>query len=341
MTNNTVSAYNFEAAKAEYRAFCEAGNHDIQVFALPWYLDAVCDNPDDWRVILYKEGNKVVAAFPFSYTKNKSGWWTIQNPWQSKRLGFWIDYSGKTQGHKKEAFENEVVQFVIDNLPLFDVFHIDFDARFTNWRVFYNNGFSQQTSYSYVVRKEQMEGDYYSTIAKHKKKDIKTLQSLLVIDEIDNFDDYWSFFEKSYELRGRTSSYTRDQAERLITAAQGHGAIKIYAAKNQEGQITGVSVIFFDSRRSYCMFGTFDPTIKISPRVLLTYQSILDMTGKGLDYDFEGSMIPGVAQYDMEFNPEREPYFNITKQSDRVKLKTSFIQLTSLLKKKILGKQNS
>ena len=37
--------YDFEQAKAEYRAFCENGNHDIQIFAQPWYLDAVCDSP--------------------------------------------------------------------------------------------------------------------------------------------------------------------------------------------------------------------------------------------------------------------------------------------------------
>lgn len=330
--------YDFDKAKSEYRQFCEDKTHKIQLFAQPWYLDAVCANPDDWRVIIYKSNNKIIATFPFSYTKNKSGWWEINNPWQAKRLGLWVDFTGIQTSHKREALENEVVQYIIDNLPPYDVFKIDFDSRFTNWRVFYNNGFSQQTFYSYVVKKEQLESDYLSTIAKNRKKDIKTLSSTLDIESEKDFNVFWAFFEESYRLRGRTLSYKKQQIEQLINAAIAHNSAKLYIARSKgDGNILGVTAILYDSRRSYDMFCTFDPREKISPRILLTYQSLLEMTEKGLDYDFEGSMIPGVAHYYFQFNPELEPYFCITKMSDRAKMKLYFLQLLSLLRKKIFG----
>lgn len=88
--NNLPSAesgYDFTRAKAEYRAFCGAGDHNLPVFARPWYLDAVCASTEDWRVILYKENDRIRAAFPFAYTKGKYGLRRIHNPWQAARLG--------------------------------------------------------------------------------------------------------------------------------------------------------------------------------------------------------------------------------------------------------------
>lgn len=110
--SNIIQSYDFEQAKVEYRAFCEAGNHDIQIFALPWYLDAVCDSPDDWRVILYKENDVIRATFPFAYTKGKYGLWHIYNPWMAPRLGIWINYyQDNLRESRKEAYENKITAY--------------------------------------------------------------------------------------------------------------------------------------------------------------------------------------------------------------------------------------
>lgn len=338
MKNKTESTYNFDVAKAEYRAFCEAGKHDIQVFAQPWYLDAVCGNPDDWRVILYKEGDNIVAAFPFSYTQNKTGWWEIKNPWQAKRLGIWMAYGDKNTNYKREVFENKVVKYIIENLPYFDYFQIEFDSRFKNWRVFYDNGFSQVSLYSYVLKIEQSEQDFLSSIKKQNKRDIATLRGITSVELSTSFEEYWTFFEKSYILRNKTISYSKKQIQRLVESVMNHNAGNIFFVRNQEGTIIGGTIVFYDVNRTFCMFISYDPGFKPSPSVLLSYNSIIDSWGSDRDYDFEGSMDSGIAQYYAGFNAELEPYFRITKLSDKAKLKSSFMQTVSLLKKKLFGK---
>lgn len=329
---SSVNSYDFNLAKREYRQFCEQGEHNIQLFALPWYLDAVCDNIDDWKVIVYKENNKILAAFPFLYSKSTSGFWEIKNPWQAKRLGIWMDYGNNKTNYKREIFENKVVKYVLDNLPYFDVFQIDFDARFKNWRVFYENGFSQQTFYSYVVRKEQLDDSYISTIKKQNKRDISTLESIVTVEIMDSLEDYWNFFKKTFNLRGRTISYSKSQLIRLLDAAQKNESCQIFVCRDTSGEIVGSTVILFDLLKSYCMFVAFDPNLRLSPTVLLSYKTIIDSGKQGRDYDFEGSMISGIAKYYAGFNAEMEPYFHITKYSDKMMLRLGLKQFFSYAK---------
>ena len=338
-TNTNTNSYDFVAAKKEYREFCEKEQHDIQIFAQPWYLDTVCDSPDDWRVIVYKENGKIVAAFPFQYKKGKHGWWQISNPWQAARLGIWMDYGDRATNSKRETFENTVTEFVIDNLPYFDSFNVSFDARYKNWRKFYENGFSQETRYSYLIPSTQVKVDYLQTISRHKRKAIERAKDIFCVQNstaLENVDDYWDFFIHSYELRNRKPAYSEKKAKRLFqeVLSEKHG--RIYFAKDSEGDTCAECIVFYDSRRYYGMYGTFDPTKTDSARELLTYQAILDCAKDGKNYDFEGSMIPGAAQYGRAFNPELEPYFVISKYSPRMKFYLNTRENLNILKKWIL-----
>lgn len=169
--------YDFETAKKEYREFCESEQNDIQIFAQPWFLDAVCETPDDWKVIIYKENEHIVAAFPFGYKKGKYGLWHIFNPQFTPRLGIWMSYKDRKRESTREAFENTVVEYIIKNLPYFDELKINFDSRFQNWQQFYRNGFSQTTMYSYIMNKEE---DVEAILPSKMRNRIKNQKSFLL-----------------------------------------------------------------------------------------------------------------------------------------------------------------
>ena len=77
--------YDFDKAKEEYRELCR-DNETIQIYIKDWYLDAACQNVEDWKVILVKENGKIMAAFPFQHIKKK-GLWSISNAFQVARGG--------------------------------------------------------------------------------------------------------------------------------------------------------------------------------------------------------------------------------------------------------------
>ena len=55
-------------------------------------------------------------------------------------------------------------------------------------------------------------------------------------------------------------------------------------------------------------------------------------------FDFEGSMIPQVAAFNTEFNAEREPYFVLTKYSERYQFRQHLSGCKHFIKKKLGGR---
>ena len=68
------------------------------------------------------------------------------------------------------------------------------------------------------------------------------------------------------------------------------------------------------------MFHTYDTTTDLSTQPIATLRSIAFAEERGLEFDFEGSMIPGPAQYYSTFNTIKEPYFVIYNYSDKYRL---------------------
>ena len=288
------------------------------MFALPWYLDAVCAPSEEWRVILYKEDDRIRAAFPFAYARGKYGLWHICNPWQAARLGIWIDYGGKTEKPGgREAYENAIVADIVSKLPYYDVFQISFDTRFQNWQQFYRLGFQQTTYYSYILKNT---GNILSKLSSGLRRKIRILSETYCADMNVAFDEYWSFFEKSYHQRSLTTSYSKKQFCTLYYAAQQHNAASLVACRNRHGQIFSVECLLYDNRRVYDMFHTYDTTTDLSTQPIATLRSIAFAEERGLEFDFEGSMIPGPAQYYSTFNTIKEPYFVIYNYSDKYRL---------------------
>lgn len=310
-TQLNMPSYDFARAKSEYRAFCEAGEHDLPVFAMPWYLDAACAPGEEWRVILYEEDGAIRAAFPFAYTKRKYGLWRVGNPGWAKRLGIWIDYRDKTRPSAREAYENKIVEYMVSCLPPYDEFQVQFDARFQNWQQFHRLGFRQTSYYSYVMPKD---AELEAAIPPQKRKTLRSLEKSFRVGEDIGPEEYAAFFQESYRKRGRVLSYGMDRFLVLYQAAYAHQAGRLFACRDMVGNLTAVSCVFYDSRRVYNMFNTFDPTVK-NGRALLTLHSMRFARERGLDFDHEGSMIPGVADYNRDFGSLKEPYFIITSYS--------------------------
>lgn len=80
------------------------------------------------------------------------------------------------------------------------------------------------------------------------------------------------------------------------------------------------------------MFNTFDTEIGTDIQPFMTYYSLAYANSNQSIFDFEGSMIPGVANYNMKFNAVKEPYFIISKFSERYLLLEGLRQTTQALK---------
>lgn len=315
--------YDFVLAKKEYREFC-AVRDDIPVFMQDWYMDAACEHDDDWRVILVKENDKIVAVFPFQYIKKKR-YWYIENPFQAARAGIWVDYGNRVGNSKRESFLYNIVKRIIDCLPFYDVFNIDFYYDFKNWQCFYEHGFRQTTRYSYCIDMGEMDvNELLKSFQQGRKGDIKRAQSRCDVNTILTPSEYYEIFCVFCEKRKIKPSYEKKQFCKLMNYCISRNSGKFYQAKNKEGKTVAAVGVIWDRTRMYNMFMTMDVENQDRGLALLLFTAMQDAAKEGLLFDFEGSMIPGVADYYKQFNGDKEEYYSICGYSDRYKLRIAF-----------------
>lgn len=312
--------------KADYIEFCNNNSSDIPVFANPWYLDAVIKEGEEWDVVNYYENNKVIAAFPYTIQKNKMGMTVISNPWMTPRLGLLIsnDVKQSRSLSKMESLENKIVKEVVNQLPKFDDFNITCHSGVKNWMEFYKNDFSQTSYYSYVIDRVKTQEEIVADYISNKRRIIKKNYDLVTIEKnMLSPEEYWDYLQLCYEKRNRACSYTKEQFIKLMKVVRENEAGDILSMYSDD-KLVGAAIVFYDSDRAYHMMTTFNPGDGIRAQDLLTHYVILDANSRGLIFDFEGSMIPGVAEFNRSFGGQKEEYYVITKQSNRMKMYNFF-----------------
>lgn len=309
--------YDFETSKQEWRELC-AQKQNISVFLKDWYFEAVCNCAEDWKVITIKEDNRIVAGFPFEHVRGKKFWY-IGNPWMVPRGGVWFDYGNRLSYHKKNSFEDQMCEKILMLLPPFDSFDILFHSDYKNWMPFYRNGFSQQTRYSHVIYSANTnEAVLWNNLQKYRRKELLKAKEKYRVEKSQDWKLFYDFFEWYYKQKKEAISFSKEKYISLSKALEAHDVLKIDFAYDEKDKLCAALYSVLDFDRIYTLFVAFDPAEK-GARALLDWQGIVDAVNSGKTYDFEGSMIPGVADYNSRFNAFMEPYFYIRKENERLK----------------------
>lgn len=314
--NEKKEVYDFPQAKEEWRAFAET-EPSVTLYQQPWYWDATCDSPNDWKVILVKEKGVIEAAFPFVYVRRKC-MWMIEAPWQVPSSGIWM----RKRREEFRSIESDlmylmkIVNSVVDQLPYFDRFSVGFDSRLWSWQPFHWRGFGaipHCTMILPVVSPEILIANFSSDRRRRIKKAKSSYQM-----ETDVFsgEDYWAYFEETYRDRGKNISYSKDKFLKVFDALDTHEAMQVRTCR-LNGEVVAENIVLFDHNRVYNHFGAQMKKENRDAYAYTLYDAMCYSMEQGKIFDFEGSMIPGVATFNVSFNPEYETLYIITKESAR------------------------
>lgn len=299
-----------------YREYCKNNRANIRLFAQPWYLDAACNGSDKWNALTVEIGGGIVGTFP--YYKEGKKVVSIHNPQLTPRLGLYIDTSKCSDIFSVYNLQEEITKAVVSELPTFDKFEVAFDSRFVNWQGFYESGFCQTTYYSYVVYHDELNVDIIHNLFHGNQRRCvnKAIEKGLKIVPL-SLDEFWEFQQQSFAKRQRENSISKEKYYRIANALVNNNAGRIRGALNENGEILCTLFLFLDDQRCYEVLTSYDPSRKPDCRPLLTEDGMMFARDTERDYDFEGSMIPGVSKYNSAFNAHKEPYMVITKYSDK------------------------
>lgn len=322
-----------EFRKNRYRQF--STQEAIPVFSQPWWLDAVCGE-NNWDVILYEKGGQIVASFPYYLKTAKVKELCI--PRLTQKMGPYIKYPPKQQRlEKRLAYEREVMDYIIESLPDYDIFRVNFDYTVTNWLPFYWKGFEQSTRYTYIVPDLSDTVQVFESFASGKKTDIKKASKSVAVKYDLGGGNFIDYYIDCLASQGKTLAYSRDFFLRLYDAAieNQQGRIIYAVDKDNPNKIFGAIFYIWDKTAIYSLVTAFHPLYRSTGAPsLLFWQIMKDFKDSGLKFDFEGSMIEECEKSYNKFGCLQIPYFCISHHRTK---KAKIFELLKVVKNEIIS----
>lgn len=303
--------------KEKYRILCN--EQAIPLFMQAWWMDAVCGSDKAWDVLLYEENNKIIGALPFQITQ-KLFFKVILQPIFTQYNGVWIDYPNEEKSYKRYNLEKKIVDKFYADLSKLGIkyFNQSFHHSFTNWQPFYWNGYSQTTKYTYIIDDISDTESVYNRFCPRSKQKHIIKASNLDFDIDMSAHDFYSFHKECLAKENVQIAYSIELFESMHNASTKRNQGQIFRIKDKENDTHTALFVIWDEISAYNLIIAINPKHKKSgASTRIVWEAIKFLNGKTKSYDFEGSMIEGVAYNDQLFGAIQKPYFNIERSYSR------------------------
>ena len=291
--------------KERYREFCKK-NSNLPLFLTDWWMDAVCAGKQ-WDVLLsFTPEGDIQAAMP--YLLRKRMWMKyIVMPQQTQIGGVWIAEAALSNAADIcRDFVNQLsdlglsyyYQHYAINSPAVEQMH--------GW------GFKTKERVTYRIEDLSDLDKVIAAFSKNKKRQLQKALSLHAASM--NVEDFYRYHTKCLQEQGKQISYSREfllVLERKTSRLQQSQIISICNADNE---VMAAVFLVWDKNSMYYLIPCYDLKYKDSgASALLVLESIKLARQKGVAFDFEGSMIRGVANHYKQFGSTRTIYYSVEK----------------------------
>lgn len=279
------------SAKKRYRDYCKCKENYIPIFIKDWYLDAVCDSK--WDVLEIIIQDKKIGFWPYML-KKKYGFSFIIPP----KL---CPFMGPVLFEKTEVdFDHLISQLPSHQLFIQDIFH-------NADNLFLDTG----NKWTYVF--EDIQSIEKINVSRSTKRNIRKATKFLNVKEISEFEIFFNLLDSFFKKQGKENPYDRDTFQKLDRVLHIHNSRKIIIAYNEDSKPVAVEYIIEDEKWVYNFANSYDNTYRHNGVSLLLWNAIKYTLENKKNFDFEGSMIPGVEQFFQSFGATKKPYLSITK----------------------------
>ncbi len=294
--------------KAEYSQYCES--YKAPIFAQPWWLSTV--SPDKWDVVMasYKG---VTAYLPFCY-HHKLVLKKIYQPLLTPYLGPVYQLPEGISHYQQRQYENELFSALCRHLPKFLEYRQKLFPSIDNHLPFYWNGFSQTTYYTYILDTKNSEEEIWKNIKNSLQRQIKKSSKICTVQsDIDNHIAIWQLAKQSLHRQQAPLIPDDSYVLKLMENAYNHRSAKSFVAYHQDKAVASLFLVYDDTYVYYLFGGYDDAHSDTGAKTLLFWNAILFAKSRGLQFNFEGSMLKGVEQYFRSFGGKMTPVHFIWK----------------------------
>lgn len=296
--------------KEKYRQLC-ATEKSIPLFSRDWWLDTVCGE-DHWKVLLIEEKGRIVASMPL-YIPYRT---IISMPAYTQTMGPWFAPDAPDSKYATRLARRQALcKTFIEALKPYPHFLQNFHHRITDWLPFYWEGYTQTTRYTYLLKDirrpdilwENMSPNIRRNIGKARDKHHITVRKGIPVE------DFLRLHALTFHRQGMSPKHTA-LLKTLVETCRQRGQGDVWGGYDEQNRLHAVAFIVWQEQTAYYLAGGGDPELRASgAHSLVLWEGIRYVSPISEQFDFEGSMLPGVERFFREFGGEQIPYFTISK----------------------------
>ena len=296
--------------KELYHEFC-LRTSNLPIFMQDWWLNAVCAGKQ-WDVLLsFDENGEIQAAMP--YLLRKRAWMKyIVMPQQTQIGGIWLsdDVLSDSANRMTEICQEFARQLAELGLSYYYQHYPISSPAVEQMRAL---GFKTKERITYRIEDLSDLDKVIGNFSKNKKRQLQKALSLHTETNM-SIEDFYRFHVQCLQEQGKQISYSREfllVLERKTSRLQQSQIISICNADNE---VLAAAFLVWDKNSMYYLIPCYTPKHKDSGAgALLVLEAIKLARQKGVAFDFEGSMIRGVANHYKQFGSTRTIYYSIEK----------------------------
>ncbi len=265
---------------------CITHSHNYLAYACTWYLDIVSPG---WEALV--AGNyDYVMPLPIKSKYNIS---YLVQPVLTQQLGIF----------SKKEITNLVVEEFIKEIPYFS-YELNLNE--------YNFCVKAQISPNLVLNLNNSYTDIYSKYSTNTTRNIeKARKKRLSIKEDIPCNEFVNFY---FSVNKQSETLPKTLLEKIVEKGLSKNGVKLYGVFDEEDdQIAGLCVLRTPKRHILL--------IQVSNAIGKAYSAMFYLidflicteAGKGIEFDFEGSKIEGIARFYKGFGAKNHPYYTLKK----------------------------
>lgn len=298
--------------KRRYAEFCDHAY--VPIYSKPWWMDAICGK-DGWDVWLCERGGDVVAAMPYYLEEREYGLCITKAP-LTQTNGILFSHAEGSKPIARLKNEERIIDEAfahIESLGL-AVYEQQFPRTFENWLPFYWHGCTAMPRYSYVVKDTSDIDAMWAAMDSNARQKVRKGAKSAKLDTAIKVGEFYREHEKVFAKQGLTCPFEADLFCRLVGACDERGCCQLMCMRTAEGRVASVLFLVWDERSMYSILGGSIPDLMhLETYHTLIWEGMKFAHEKGLEYDFEGSVIKRISKSFREFGGTPELYFRIRK----------------------------
>lgn len=279
------------------------------LFLQPWWWDAVCDPNKQEILRLENAQGQTEGLWRMARVKRQGLFQVHAMPPLTQHAGPWLQ--------KREDF----LRF-LTMIPEDWQLNLNLEFALTDSEIAFAQSKGMQVRPRQTHRLEDL-SDMYAVYAKVKpaqQRQLKKAQKLLSPCAV-NIENLIDLQKETFARQGLRCPYPPHIVRQLHQAVTEHGAGQLIGLADDEGRVMACGLFVYDTTTCYSLTHGFHKTARnLGAGSLLQWEGIKIAAAKHLIFDFEGSDIESIANFNSSFGAIAKPYTNLSRFSPLFRL---------------------